>query len=311
MPKKIFFARVALLLALSCPFAPHAARAADPSIVVGTAGKETDAEVYYAQEMGFFKKAGLNVEIQTLANGAAIASAVASGAIQIGDSNTFSLATARKKGLPFVIFAPGAVYQSATPTTSVAVAPGGPIKSAKDLTGKVLAGVSLGGLDQLSLMTWLDKSGGDSAAVKFVELPPSQMVAALERGTVSAVSLPDPQLDAALADGSARVIGNNYEAIAKTFMITGWFATNDFLAKNPEVAKKFADAMAETAVWANANHERAAEILLKYTKINAKKSHVHFAVRLSAGIVQPVLDAGMQYRMLDKSVTVADLTTLK
>lgn len=311
MPQGIFFAGAALLLALLCAFPPQPVRAADASIVVGTAGKETDAEVYYAQELGFFKKAGLNVEIQTMANGAAIASAVASGALQIGDSNTLSLATARKKGLPFVIFAPGAVYQSTTPTTSVAVAPGSTIMSAKDLTGKVLAGVSLGGLDQLSLMTWLDKSGGDSASVKFVELPPSQMVAALERGTVAAVSLPDPQLDAALANGSARVIGNNYEAIAKTFMITGWFATNDFLAKNPDVAKRFADAMAETAAWANANHEKAAEILLKYTKIDAKKSHVRFAARLNAVIVQPVLDAGVQYKMLDKSVTVADLTTLK
>jgi ABC-type nitrate/sulfonate/bicarbonate transport system substrate-binding protein len=312
MLKTNFFACAAAALLLCGALAlPSAARAADPTIVVGTAGKETDAEVYYAQDMGFFKKAGLNVEIQTLPNGAAVASAVASGALQIGDSNTLSLATARQKGLPFAIFAPGAVYQSTTPTTSVGVAPNGPIKTAKDLTGKVLAGVSLGGLDQLSLMVWLDKNGGDSAAVKFVELPPSQMVAALERGTVSAVSLPDPQLDAALADGAARVIGNNYEAIAKTFMITGWFAMTDYIAKNPDVIKKFADAMAETAAWANANHERAAEILLKYTKIDAKKSHVRFAARLSPGIVQPVLDAGAQYKMLDKSVTVSDLLSLK
>ena len=43
-------------------------------------------------------------------------------------------------------------------------------KTAKDLSGKILAGVSLGGLDQLSLEAWLDKNGGDSAASKYVEL---------------------------------------------------------------------------------------------------------------------------------------------
>jgi NitT/TauT family transport system substrate-binding protein len=301
----------AAALLFSAAVAPRAASADDRSIVVGTAGKETDAEVYYAQDMGFFKKAGLTVEIQTLANGAAVAAAVASGALQIGDSNTLSLATARQKGLPFVIFAPGALYSSTNPTTALAVSVNGPVHTAKDLSGKILAGVSLGGLDQLSLEAWVDKNGGDSAASKYVELPPGQMAAALERGTIAAASLPDPQLDAAVGDGTVRVIGNNYDSIAKTFMVTGWFATSDWLAKNPDTAKRYAAAMAETANWANANHDRAAEILLKYTKIDTRKSHVRFADRLSAAIVQPVLDAGAQYKMLDKSVTLADLISTR
>ena len=290
---------------------PLVARADDRALVVGTAGKETDAEVYYAQDMGFFKKAGLNVEIQTLANGAAVASAVASGALQIGDSNTLSIATARQKGLPFVIFAPGAVYDGASPTTALAVAVSGPIRNGKDLNGKVLAGVSLGGLDQLSLQAWLDKNGGDSTSAKYVELAPGQMVAALERGTVTAASLPDPMLDAAVTEGTVRIIGNNYDSIAKTFMVTGWFATSDWLAKNRDVAKKYADAMAETAAWANANHDKAAEILFKYTKIDTRKSHVRFAARLTPAIVQPVLDAGAQYKMLDKSVGLNDLISAR
>jgi NitT/TauT family transport system substrate-binding protein len=309
--KTTLFALALAAVLLGSAAAPLTARADDPSIVVGTAGKETDAEVYYAQDMGFFKKAGLNVEIQTLANGAAVASAVASGAMQIGDSNTLSLATARQKGLPFVIFAPGAIYSSASPTTALAVSVNGPVQNAKDLTGKILAGVSLGGLDQLSLEAWLDKNGGDSASAKYVELQPALMVAALERGTVAAASLPDPALAAAVTAGTVRILGNNYDSIAKTFMITGWFATGDWLAKNPDVAKRFAAAMAETADWANANHARAAEILFKYTKIDTQKSHVRFAGRLSAAIVQPVLDAGAQYKMLDKSVTLGDLISTR
>ena len=312
MLKTAFFVYGAAALVLAGALAVSVpASADDRSIVVGTAGKETDAEVYYAQDMGFFKKAGLTVEIQTLANGAAVASAVASGALQIGDSNTLSLAVARQKGLPFVIFAPGALYSSAAPTTALAVSVNGPVHTAKDLSGKILAGVSLGGLDQLSLEAWLDKNGGDSAASKYVELTPGQMAAALERGTVAAASLPDPQLDAAVTDGTVRIIGNNYDSIAKTFMVTGWFATSDWLAKNPDVAKRYAAAMAETADWANANHDRAAEILLKYTKIDTRKSHVRFANRLSAAIVQPVLDAGAQYKMLGKSVALADLISIR
>ena len=309
--KKILVPLAASALLFGLAVAPLVTRADDRSIVVGTAGKETDAEVYYAQDMGFFKKAGLTVEIQTLANGAAVASAVASGALQIGDSNTLSIATARQKGLPFVIFAPGAVYDGATPTTALAVSVNGPVRNGKDLNGKILAGVSLGGLEQLSLEAWLDMNGGDSATAKYVELPPAQMVAALERGTINAASLPDPMLDAAVTGGTVRIVGNNYDSIAKTFMITGWFSTSDWLAKNRDVAKRYADAMAETAAWANANHEKAAEILFKYTKIDTRKSHVRFAPRLTPAIVQPVLDAGAQYKMLDKSVGLNDLISTR
>lgn len=305
---RIPFFALALTIAL---LAFGAVARADDVLHVGTAGKETDAEVYYAQDMGFFKKAGLNVDIQTMPNGAAVAAAVASGALQVGDSNVLSISVARQKNLPFSIFAPGALYTSTSPTTGFAVAVAGPIRTPHDLNGKTLAGVSLGGLDQLSMQSWLDKNGGDSTSVKFVELVPSQMIAALDRGTVAAVSLPDPILDAALTDKTVRVIGYNYDGIAKSFLITGWFATNDWLAKNTDTARRFADVMAETADWANANHERAAEILLKYTKVDARHSHVRFARRLTTAIVQPVVDMGIQYKMLDRSFALADVLSIK
>jgi NitT/TauT family transport system substrate-binding protein len=300
----------AAFAAVASQIAGLPARADDRTIVVGTAGKETDAQVYYAQDTGIFKKHGLTVDIQTLANGAAVASAVASGALQIGNSNVLSVAVARQKGLPFVIFAPGALYTSTIPTTALAVAPNGPIRSAKDLNGQILAGVSLGGLDQLSLESWLDKNGGDSKSAKYVELPPAQMVAALQRGTIAAASLPDPALNSAVNDGSVRIIGNNYDSVAPSFLITAWFATSDWIAKNPDLAKRFSDAMAETADWANTNHDKAAEILLKYTKIDSRTSHVRFAHTLSTATIQPVLDAGARYNLIGKA-NASELATLR
>ena len=39
-----------------------------PVLHVATGGKETDAEVFYAQDLGYFAKAGLNVEITIMQN---------------------------------------------------------------------------------------------------------------------------------------------------------------------------------------------------------------------------------------------------
>jgi NitT/TauT family transport system substrate-binding protein len=278
-----------------------------PVIHVGSAGKEADAEVYYALDEGFFAKAGLDVQVQTLANGAAIASGVASGALDIGDSNVLSLAVARERGLPFVLLAPGAVYSHANPTTQFVVAPSSSYKTAKDLAGATVAGVSLGGLDQISMQAWIEKNGGDPSTVKFVELPPGQMASALQRGTVAAASLADPFLTAALGQNDVRVLGNNYDAVAADFTISAWFSTSAWAKSHPDLAKKFADVMAQTADWANAHHDAAAAILLKYTKADASTSRLRFGRRLDPALIQPVLDAGYRYSALKAPVRASDL----
>ena len=54
-------------------------------------------------------QAGLDVDIQLLQSGSAVASAVAGGAIDIGLSSFVPLAVAHTKGIPFVIVAPRCV----------------------------------------------------------------------------------------------------------------------------------------------------------------------------------------------------------
>ncbi len=287
---------------------PRVARAqSDAAIRIGSAGKESDAQVYYAQDLGSFAKAGLTVDVQTLPNGAAVASAVASGALDIGDANLLSFAVAREKGLPFKLIAAGALYTHAAPTTQFVVAPAAAIHSAKDLNGQTVAGVSLGGLDQIAMEAWIDKNGGDATTVKFVELTPGAMVPALVRGTVAAASLADPFLTVALAQNDVRVLGNDYDAIANDFIFTAWFATTDWAAKNPQAVRRFADAIAQTSDWANASHDQAAAILMKYTKVDASRSHVRFARRLEPALIQPVLDAGLTYMALKTPVRAGDL----
>lgn len=85
------------------------AQSADGStnIKVGTIPIDATAQVFYAKEQGYFEEEGLNVEIQTITNGAAIVSAVQSGALQVGCSNVVSIATAIERGLSFDFVAPG------------------------------------------------------------------------------------------------------------------------------------------------------------------------------------------------------------
>ena len=276
-----------------------------PVLHVATGGKETDAEVFYAQDLGYFAKAGLNVEITIMQNGAAIGSAVAAGSLQIGSSSTLIIANAQAKGLPFAFIAPGGQYNDATPSTVLVVPVTSPIQSAKDLAGKAIAVLSLRGIDQSSTEKWIDDNGGASASVKFVEISPPEMPAALARGTVDAAMLAEPYLTG--AKGTVRVLGKAYGAVAKSWLIAGWFSSTDWIAQNPDTVRKFADVMRQSADWANANPVKAAAILSKYTKASIDRIHTTYGRTLDPALIAPVIDIGVQYKILPKAVPPTDL----
>src|SRR5271167_1488535 len=105
-------------------------------IRVATSPNDSGAEAFYAQDMGFFKKAGLDVEVIAIGNASLIHSGVLSGSIDIGSTSMPPAALAHERGLPYVLIAPGAVYSSKTPTSALVVAKNSPIKTASDLNGK-------------------------------------------------------------------------------------------------------------------------------------------------------------------------------
>jgi NitT/TauT family transport system substrate-binding protein len=283
------------------------AGAQTPVIHIGTTGKDTDAEAFFAADLGFFQRAGLDVDIQVLPNGAAIAAAVAGGSLQLGNTNVLTLAKAHEHGLPFSIIALSAVYSDAKPATVFVVDPASTITTAKDLAGKIVAGVSLGGLDQLSMEAWIDQHGGDSSAEKYVEMHTSETVPALERGAIGAANLSEPEMSA--FRGRYRVLGNSYGAVAKHFAQTGWFATNDWIAQNPDLVRKYQAVMVDAAAWASdpANHERASQILAKYAQSTSADAVAHYAKTNDPALVQPVIDQAVKYKLLDRRIDAADL----
>jgi hypothetical protein len=138
---------------------------------------ESSCEAAYARDMGFLAKTGLEGDIQTMVNGAAIAAAIVSGGIDIGYIPVDTLAAIHQKGIPLVAVAPCTEYVSGAQTGALLVGANSPVHTGKDLTGKTVAVVALNGVTHLATRAWIDQTGGDSATVKYVELAPSAMPA--------------------------------------------------------------------------------------------------------------------------------------
>jgi NitT/TauT family transport system substrate-binding protein len=265
-------------------------------------------EAFFAQELGMFKRAGLDVELSNLTKGQAAVEAVATGNAQIGIANTLTLAQAREHGLPISWISPAAVAVNSNPSNAFVVWPSSPIKSARDLTGKVVGTISLSGLLRLTLNAWIDRNGGDSAAVKFVELVPAQVAPALERGTVDAATLTDPMLTAVRSQ--IRSIGNPFDGLGNPrIIVSAWFGSNEWLAQNPQTVTAFSAAIREAARWANdpKNAKQATAIITKYTGQQQDIGAKSYALTFEVPALQPIFDAAVKYKMLAQPITVDKL----
>ncbi|HEX3550692.1 MAG TPA: ABC transporter substrate-binding protein [Candidatus Elarobacter sp.] len=272
---------------------------APPVLKVATTPIDIGAQVLWAKDEGFLKRAGIDADVTLINNGAAIAAAVASGAVDVGQANLVSLATAHERGFPFVLIAPGGFYTSGEPTTALVVAKSSPIKTAKDLTGKTIAVSGIKNITQVGASAWLDANGTDPSTVRWIELPFPQMAPALAAGRVDAAVIAEPELSEATA-ANARVLAPVYSAIAKDFLIGAWFARADWVKAHPDLVKRFAAAIVETSRWANAHHAESAAILERYTKqpVNPAARRVRWAERLDPADAQPLIDASAKYKVL-------------
>ena len=256
--------------------------------------------MYYAEDQGFFQRAGINVQIEQMRGGAAIAAAVAAGSLDIGGANPLAIAQARARNIPFVVVAPGAYFESATARQFLVVAKDSPIRSGKDLNGKIIGVSSLGGVDNLAAAAWVDRNGGDLASVKLVEAVPSAMVDELEQGRIAAATLNDPYLTA--AGPRVRVLGDCYGAIANRYYQSAWFSTPDSIARKPDAMHRFAEAIAAAGDWSVANPQAAAAVLEKYFKVREAKTTLKFARGLDPAMIQPILDSAYTYKLIPAQV---------
>ena len=293
----------AAFAALGAAALPAFAQTAPQPIRIQSIPFDAGSEAFYAKDLGLFAKQGLDATVSPVGNGPAIAAAVASGAVDIGFSNALSIETAYKKGLPFVFIAPAAIYSSAAPSSLLMVPKDSPLKVAKDLNGKTIAVNGLRNIAEFAPSYWIDKNGGDSSTVKFIEMTPAETPAALESHRIDAAHVAEPQITQAKA--SSRVFAKTYDPLGDGFMIAGYFTTRPWAEAHPDLVKKFQAAIRETAQWANspANTDKSAEMLATLTKIDPAvvKSSVRakFGLALSPAAIQPTIDLAARYKLLE------------
>ena len=270
---------------------------------------DTYLEPKYALDGGFFKRAELTVELSPLQNAGAIASAVAGKALDVGLGSINALAAAAARGIPFAIFAPGAIVTTKAPTSLLMGAKDAAIHSGEQFEGKTIAVADLNGLGQMGMCAWMSRTGGDYTRVKFIEMPFSAMAIAVSGKKIDGAILTEPFLSASRSE--LRVLGNPYGAIAESWYVSVWYSTLSWLKQNNDVAHEIARVAHDTAAWANANPDLTAPILSASTKIPIdvvkKMTRARYDDKLTVPFVQPVLDWAFRSNILKAQFNAKDI----
>ncbi len=268
---------------------------------------------FWAQQSGIFQRYGIDADVTTISSGAAISAAVIGGSLDIGKSSLLALIQAHAKGIPLVIIAASLLYNAAKPITALVVAKDSPIHTGRDLNGATVAVTALGDFYSMMNAAWIDTHDGDSKSVHFVELPSRAAADGITAGRVAATTLTAPLLDQELQSGNFRVLGYPFSAAANVFLLTAYFCTADFAARNRAVLPRFRRALAESATYANAHRSAMIPVISKYSGVDpatlAAMPDVPLAQpnQLQAPLIQPLIDVAVKYKSIPQGFSAKEL----
>lgn len=266
----VLFATTTLLGAAcggSEPAAPSSPGQPD-NVTVGVIPILDVAPIYLGKEKGFFSNRNINLNLTQAQGGAAIVPAIVSGNYQFGFSNVISLLLAQSNGLPLKVVCNGnnSTGVDGEDFAALMVKGDSPIRTAADLAGKTVAANTLKNIVETSVRASVRKAGGDASSVKFVELPFPEQPAALQAGRVDAVFVVEPFQQAVLAQGG-RKIASSYVDTAPNLAVALYFTSTRLTAENPDLVRRFTEAMQESLAYADANPNEARSIIGTYTQI--------------------------------------------
>lgn len=212
---RFFLSAVAAVL-LATIVAP-AARAQTPLAVirVGILISTTDAPLWLADRLGYFKDEGLSVQFIPFASGEAMIAPLSTGQLDVGGgSAAASLYNAVARGAEVRLVAdlgsdpPGYGFDQMLIRGDLVK--NGKFKAWKDIKGMTVATNARGSPSSTQLLKFLEKAGLKLEDVKHIYLPYTQHAIAFKNGSIDAASTIEPFATDAIRNGYAsRIAGDD------------------------------------------------------------------------------------------------------
>jgi NitT/TauT family transport system substrate-binding protein len=222
-----------------------------------------------AQEKGFYKEFGIELEILQGQGSGSTAIAVGEGKYNFGHINHIVTAQSISKGVPITSIA--TVAQKGA--SGIVFLKDAGIKEPKDMKGKKL-GSTPGGSDSHAFPAFLAANGMDKSDIELVNLPGDAKLGALLSGQINALS-GDDYYYISLAKREGKTLESlRYSDYGANHIGYGLIANNDYLKQNPDIAKRFLQASLKGYEYAFNNIDESIEIYKKVSGLDQSEDFV-------------------------------------
>lgn len=249
------------------------------------------AAVYLGEAEGFFEDEGLELNMTTVGGGAEMIAGMQAGSFDFIVVGYVPLFAAASNGLDLQIISANDVG-GATPDEewqALVVGADSDARSAEDLEGATVGVNALKGVAEATIRASLQQQGVDDTSVQFVEIPFSEVPAALSNGTVDAAFGSEPFITGTLSDGG-RIVDTPSYNLGENFPNGAWATSSRLVADDPDLVDRFERAVTASVDYAAENEDAVREILPTFTALTPE---------LADQIRLPIFRSGLDRDQLD------------
>jgi NitT/TauT family transport system substrate-binding protein len=220
--------------------------------------------VRIADEQGYFKDEGLDVEFTKVENIGTLPPALGKS-FDIVLTPPTSLISAKSQGIDMVAAAGATVDVPDNPTSGVVALKSSGITSFEDLAGKKLGVLTETGTLHTATLYALDKVGLSADDIEIIQVDGPAQADQLAAGRMDAVETLDPFRAGLLADGDAVDIGDPYLEMAPEIGALLWGTSSSWAEENPDDLAAFRRAIAKAITYIDSHREESLAVLQDYT----------------------------------------------
>jgi NitT/TauT family transport system substrate-binding protein len=253
---------------------------------VAELGVSSDAAIYIGIEKGYFAEQRIEVDRQRFNTAGDIVTALSTGRLDVGSgAPTAGFFNALANGIPLKIEASNQRFEPGRDGGAVVIRKdlAGSIRTAADFKGKRLGVIGGGGsVSQILYDRILSPAGLSNSDVDLVRIPSgSDLLAALENGSIDASTLAEPALSTGLARGRI-AIWKRYAEIApgsenNLLMYSETFATRSDVARRFMVAWMKAARSYNDALFHGGDRDVFISIMTTHTLLTDPAAYEHIS----------------------------------
>ncbi len=266
------------------------------------------AAFYRSVDQEYFRSAGLDVQVITVASGPAAVRGLQTGTLDIAFSSYPGMFMAQAtRAADLKVIAPA--YVAKPGHLMLVGAPNRSFTRPDQAAHKRIAVTSRGSISDLLAISEIRQAGGDPADIEWKTMDMRAMVPAMQRGDIDGAVVAEPFVTKAATAGAVQLLDLGLDLNFEIPM-SGWVAPASFAASRPEVIGAFQRALAR-GVGDVQNRDVREQVFQQYLGIDAETARDvrvgSYPAYLDLGDLQRVADLMLNQKMLSTPFNVTTM----